>query len=96
MNANDNPVKDIGPKLKKVRFDRGLTLDNVAEMTGVSKTMLGQIERGESSPTVATLWKLAGGLHHLSRELLAAVMVHAGKAPRLHNQKYNQCDGNQQ
>ncbi|EKE71055.1 DNA-binding protein [Gallaecimonas xiamenensis 3-C-1] len=32
-----------------------------ADKTGVSKAMLGQIERGESSPTVATLWKLATG-----------------------------------
>lgn len=31
-------------------------------MTGVSKAMLGQIERGESSPTVTTLWKIATGL----------------------------------
>ena len=29
--------------------------------TSVSKAMLGQIERGESSPTVTTLWKLANG-----------------------------------
>ncbi len=40
-----------------------MSLDNVANMTGVSKSMLGQIERGESSPTVATLWKIATGLH---------------------------------
>ncbi len=31
-------------------------------MTGVSKSMLGQIERGESSPTISTLWKIATGL----------------------------------
>ena len=62
MNPTDNPIKDIGPKLKKVRFDRGLTLDNVAEMTGVSKTMLGQIERGVSIPSITVLWKIAKGL----------------------------------
>ena len=39
----------------------GLSLSKVAEMTGVSKAMLGQIERGESSPTIATLWKIAKG-----------------------------------
>lgn len=32
-----------------------------AANTGVSKAMLGQIERGESSPTVAILWKIASG-----------------------------------
>jgi XRE family transcriptional regulator, regulator of sulfur utilization len=39
-----------------------LSLDQVAELTGVSKAMLGQIERGESNPTVTTLWKIATGL----------------------------------
>ncbi|EHC36959.1 Transcriptional regulator yidN, Cro/CI family [Salmonella enterica subsp. enterica serovar Adelaide str. A4-669] len=35
----------------------------LAEISGVSKAMLGQIERNESSPTVATLWKIATGLN---------------------------------
>lgn len=52
----------IGEKLKAARKDRDLTLDEAAELTGVSKPMLGQIERGQSSPTVNTLWKIASGL----------------------------------
>lgn len=62
MDSMEDPAKDIGQKLKKVRFDRGLTLDNVSEMTGVSKTMLGQIERGVSVPSITVLWKIAKGL----------------------------------
>ena len=53
----------IAANLKRIRKEKKLSLDNAAEMTGVSKSMLGQIERGESSPTVATLWKIATGLH---------------------------------
>ncbi|WP_271272027.1 helix-turn-helix domain-containing protein [Aliamphritea hakodatensis] len=49
--------------LKKARKDRNLSLDKAAKATGVSKAMLGQIERGESSPTLATLWKIASGLN---------------------------------
>ncbi len=52
----------IGEKLKKIRSTRDLSLDEAAAMTGVSKPMLGQIERGQSVPTVATLWKIATGL----------------------------------
>ena len=52
---------DITLKLRDVRAAAGLSLSKVAEMTGVSKAMLGQIERGESSPTIATLWKIAKG-----------------------------------
>ncbi len=52
---------DITLKLRDVRAATGLSLSKVAELTGVSKAMLGQIERGESSPTIATLWKIAKG-----------------------------------
>src|SRR3990167_5422707 len=41
---------------------RGLSLDAVAKLSGVSRSMVSQIERGESSPTVATLWNLTQAL----------------------------------
>lgn len=53
---------NIGKRLKTVRQNRNMTLDELAEITGVSKPMLGQIERGQSSPTVTTLWKIATGM----------------------------------
>lgn len=53
----------IGKKLNIIRKNKGLSLDKLAEITGVSKSMLGQIERGESIPTVTTLWKIANGLN---------------------------------
>ena len=52
----------IGEKLKSIRMARTLSLDDTAALTGVSKPMLGQIERGQSVPTVTTLWKIATGL----------------------------------
>lgn len=57
----DMESDEITLKLKDVRAVSGLSLSKVAELTGVSKAMLGQIERGESSPTIATLWKIAKG-----------------------------------
>ncbi len=54
---------DLGTTLKKLRTSRQWSLALAAERTGVSKAMLGQIERGESSPTVATLWKIATGFN---------------------------------
>lgn len=53
----------IAATLKTLRQERGWSLDKTAQETGVSKAMLGQIERGESSPTIATLWKIASGFH---------------------------------
>ncbi|TCL05308.1 helix-turn-helix domain-containing protein [Sodalis ligni] len=63
-------TRHIGSQLKAVRSERGWSLSQTAEKTGVSKAMLGQIERGESSPTVATLWKIASGLNVSFSEFL--------------------------
>lgn len=52
----------IAQNLKKLREDRKLSLDNLSKLTGVSKSMLGQIERGEVNPTVSTVWKISNGL----------------------------------
>ncbi|MBS0638148.1 MAG: helix-turn-helix transcriptional regulator, partial [Verrucomicrobia bacterium] len=53
----------ISHALKALRKERGWSLDKTASETGVSKAMLGQIEREESSPTIATLWKIANGFN---------------------------------
>ncbi|WP_026958225.1 helix-turn-helix domain-containing protein [Aliagarivorans taiwanensis] len=52
----------LGEKLRAIRRELGWSLDTAAKHTGVSKAMLGQIERGESSPTVARMWKIATGM----------------------------------
>lgn len=52
----------IAKNLKAYRDREKLSLEKTAELTGVSKTMIGQIERGESVPTITTLWKMANGL----------------------------------
>ena len=59
--AADVDDVQIGADLRMRRQAAGLSLARAAELTGVSKAMLGQIERGESSPTLATLWKVAKG-----------------------------------
>lgn len=51
----------IGDNLKRLRTERNLSLSKLSEICGVSKVMLGQIERGESNPTINTIWKIANG-----------------------------------
>ncbi len=53
---------NIAANLKEIREKRNLSLDQLADLTGVSKSMLRQIETGRSSPTIATIWKIANGL----------------------------------
>ena len=55
-------VETIAQRLKELRKLRGWSLEKKKKKTGVSKAMLGQIERGESSPTIGTLWKISSGL----------------------------------
>lgn len=56
-------LKHIAMQLKTLRIEKGWSLDQTAKETGISKAMLGQIEREESNPTVQTLWKIALGFH---------------------------------
>ena len=54
--------KNISMNLKKIRLGKKMSLDDVSEQTGVSKSMLGQIERGDSNPTISTIGKIVSGL----------------------------------
>ncbi|MEZ3463137.1 MAG: XRE family transcriptional regulator [Lachnospiraceae bacterium] len=62
--------KNIAANLKRIRKSRNMSLDAMAEKTGVSKSMLGQIERGESNPTVATIAKIVDGIRISFEELV--------------------------
>ena len=66
----DNLQQALANNLKSIRERRSLSLDKLASMTNVSKSMLGQIERGESNPTLGTVWKIANGLHIGLTELI--------------------------
>jgi transcriptional regulator with XRE-family HTH domain len=59
---NNTALAQVPARLKTARKDKGLSLEAVAKLSGVSKSMLSQIERGESSPTIATLWNLTRAL----------------------------------
>lgn len=54
--------KIIGENLKSFRQKKQITLSELAERSGLSKGMLSQIEKGETNPTINTIWKLSAGL----------------------------------
>lgn len=54
--------KIIALNLKKLRTERNLSLGQLATQAGISKTMLSDIEKGNSNPTINTIWKIANGL----------------------------------
>lgn len=71
--------KVIAINLKALRSERNLTLGQLAKISGVSKTMLSDIEKGDSNPTINTIWKIAGGLNipytRLMEEIESETMV---------------------
>ena len=61
----------VAENLKHLREEGKFSLDAVAQLSGVSKSMLGQIERGEVNPTISTVWKIANGLKISFTELVS-------------------------
>lgn len=53
----------IGQNLNKLRTERSLTLGQLAKLSGISKAILSDIEKGGSNPTINTIWKIANGLN---------------------------------
>lgn len=51
----------VAGNIKAIREGKKLTLDAAAKLTGVSRSMLAQIERGDGNPTISILWKIANG-----------------------------------
>ncbi|MDL2257842.1 XRE family transcriptional regulator [Eubacteriales bacterium OttesenSCG-928-K08] len=68
----DDINRIFSENLKLLRARRKLSLDTLARESGVSKSMLGQIERGEANPTITTVWKIASGLKIPYSELMGS------------------------
>ncbi|WP_416796538.1 helix-turn-helix domain-containing protein [Ciceribacter azotifigens] len=58
----DELARSIGERVKALRSERGLTLDQLAEVSGVSRAMISRIERAETSPTAVLLARLCSSL----------------------------------
>jgi transcriptional regulator with XRE-family HTH domain len=68
--ATTDPSASIGSRIKALRDAMGWSLRDLAERSGVSAPMLSQVERGETSPTLAVAAKIATGLELTLSQLL--------------------------
>lgn len=75
------PGEALPANLRRLRREAGLTLDRLAELSGVSRAMISKIERGASVPTATVLGKLAGSLRTSLSRLLGDVRP---REPLLH------------
>jgi transcriptional regulator with XRE-family HTH domain len=86
--AADPLVVSVGPRVRALREAMELSLRDLAERSGVSAPMLSQVERGETSPTLAVATRIAGGLELTLSQLLrldeggAVSVVRAGERLR--------------
>jgi transcriptional regulator with XRE-family HTH domain len=62
----------VGANLRRLRTKRGLSLERLAQASGVSRAMLGQIELAQSAPTINVVWKIARALEVPFSALLKA------------------------
>ncbi len=68
---------DVGSQLLRLRKKRGLSLRTLAKECGLSVNAISRIERGESSPTVSSLQRLAGTLNVEVTEFFKAKPEHS-------------------
>jgi transcriptional regulator with XRE-family HTH domain len=61
----------VGGNLRRLRVRRGLSLERLAQASGVSRAMLSQVELGRSTPTINVVWRIAHALEVPFSALLA-------------------------
>lgn len=67
----DDINEQVAERLRRLRRAAGLSLEELAKRSRVSRAMLSQIETLKTNPTIAVLWKISAGLGVSFAELLA-------------------------
>jgi transcriptional regulator with XRE-family HTH domain len=88
--GQEAPSVDVGTRLRQLREDRKLSMRSLATASGLSANALSMIERGKTSPSVSTLYKLADALGvpitSFFGEMNArqsVIFIHAQERPRV-------------
>jgi transcriptional regulator with XRE-family HTH domain len=90
-----NTLANIGSRIREARQLRGLTLNAIAGVSGLSPSMLSLVERGKASPSIGSLIVIANALRISMSDLVAdserredKVVVHAADAPIVETAKH--------
>ena len=59
VSATESINEDLGRRVKKLRGDRGWSLEELASASGVSRSMLSEIERQRANPTLSVTYRIA-------------------------------------
>jgi transcriptional regulator with XRE-family HTH domain len=74
--SDHEPSTVLGANLRRLRTERGLSLEALAQRSGVSRAMLGQIELQRSAPTINVVWKITRALDLPFSALIAEAPAH--------------------
>jgi transcriptional regulator with XRE-family HTH domain len=61
----------FGNALRQLREERGLSQEAAALTCGVDRSYFGRLERGQKTPTLGTVWRIADALNTKPSDLLA-------------------------
>lgn len=64
----------VGRNVRRMRTQRGLSLERLAQSSGVSRAMLGQLELGKTTPSIHVVWKIAHALGVTLTELVDGIV----------------------
>lgn len=64
-------ARAVGEAIRLIREQKGLSQEELAHRSGIHRTYVGGVERGERNPTVESLKKIADGLGVEPEEILA-------------------------
>ena len=68
-----SPEKAFGQVLRQIRQERGLSQEELGFESGQHRTYISQLERGQKSPSLRTIFKLAKALHVEPSDLVERV-----------------------
>ncbi|HEY1048961.1 MAG TPA: XRE family transcriptional regulator [Prosthecobacter sp.] len=71
--------ENLGKRVKKLRADRGWSLEELATASGVSRSMLSEIEREKANPTLTVTFRIARAFGLTLQELIEAAEASASK-----------------
>lgn len=71
--------ENLGKRVKKLRGDRGWSLEELASVSGVSRSMLSEIEREKANPTLTVTFRIARAFGLTLQELIESAEASASK-----------------
>lgn len=75
MTKNKDLEKQFGNLIKSTRLEKGISQEKLAELSGLDRSYVSELERGEKTASIRTIFKLANGLSVEAYQLLKKIKI---------------------